>query len=298
MRKLDGPFAASSKCLRIVVGLALACAAAAASAAGLLTIVDGEATVVDGARTLIAGEGLKLPDDVILRTGVRTTLVRVEWADGTVADFGPDTHAMINPAGLAARGGRGPSVYLLRGWVKQASLGTVATGGLWSPRLEVPSFKGALVMMVAADEVWAFAESGALQVVERDTKPPTTHSLRTGETYARTGSAVGSVAQRPTPAQMQRVPRGFRDTLPLRAATLKSRDVEPRLGTPAPYEELREWLNVAEPAMRRGFPKRFAARAREPAFRAGLAGDLGAHPEWERLLFPERFIIKPASPPR
>lgn len=298
MRKLDG--------LKALLGLlrraALACGLAGlvalpAWAAGQLTIVEGEATIVDGARTLIAAEGLKLPDDVILRTGPKTGLVRVEWPDGTVADFGPDTQALINPPAFAARGGRAPSVYLLQGWIKQASLGTVASGGFVAPRLDVQPFKGALVAMVSSDETWIFAESGALQITERDAKPAVTLAAKQGEAYNRSGAAKGTVAPRPTPAQMQRVPRGFRDTLPLRAAALKDRNVEPRLGTPASYAELKDWLKLSEPALRRGFPKRFAARARDSAFRAGLVEHLGSHPEWEPSLFPERFI-KPASAPK
>ena len=39
------------------------------------------------------------------------------------------------------------------------------------------------------------------------------------------------------------------------------------------------------------------ARAREPAFRAALAEHLGNHPEWEPVLFPERFT-KAASAAR
>jgi hypothetical protein len=35
--------------------------------------------------------------------------------------------------------------------------------------------------------------------------------------------------------------------------------------------------------------------ARETGFRAALVSHLASHPEWERLLFPERFIVRPAS---
>lgn len=273
----------------------LALVAAPAAAAGLVTIVDGEATLVDGARTLIVAEGLAVPADAILRTGAKASLVRIEWPDGTAADFGPDTQAMVNPSGLAARGGRPPSVYLLRGWLKQSAAGTTMSGGFVGPRVDVQPFKGAMVAMVDADETWVFAESGALQVGARDTRPPQLLALKSGEVYTRIGAAKQALAPRPTPPQMQRVPRAFRDTLPLRAAALKDRKVEPRLAPAPAYAELREWLTVAEPALRRTFPRRFGARAREAAFRSALVEHLGAHPEWEPLLFPERFV-KPAPP--
>jgi hypothetical protein len=293
MIKLAGPLGSSTPRRAAAALLAwLALAAPPAWAAGLVTIVEGDATLIDGARTLIVAEGLTVPDEAILRTGAKTSLVRIEWSDGTAADFGPETQAMINPAGFAARGGRPPSVYLLRGWLKQSATGSTMSGGFAGPRVDVQPFKGAMVAMLDADETWVFAESGALQVGVRDARPAQTLALKSGEVYARSGAARPSVAPRPTPPQMLRVPRSFRDTLPLRTAALKGRKVEPRLAPAPPYAELREWLTVAEPPLRRTF----GVRAREAPFRGALVENLGAHPEWERLLFPERFV-KPAPPP-
>ena len=110
------------------------------------------------------------------------------------------------------------------------------------------------------------------------------------------GAAKGAVTPRPTPAQMQRVPRGFRDSLPLRSAALKDRTVAPKATPPPGYAEFREWLLVEAP-LRKTFTRRFVERTRDPAFRAGLVEHLSQHPEWEPVLFPERFV-KPASAPR
>lgn len=300
MSKLVGPWGSSRLRFTAAALFALlALVAVPAAAAGIVTIVEGEATLVDGARTLIVAEGLQVPADAILRTGAKTSLVRIEWPDGTAADFGPDTQAMVNPGGLAARGGRPPSVYLLRGWLKQSARGNAMSGGFFGPRVDVQPFKGAMVALVDADETWVFAESGALQVGVRDARPAQQLALKSGEVYTRSGTAKPAVATRPTPPQMQRVPRAFRDTLPLRAAALKDRKAEPRLAPAPAYAELREWLTVAEPALRRTFPRRFGGRAREAPFRSALVENLGSHPEWEPLLFPERFV-KPAppSPPR
>jgi hypothetical protein len=84
---------------------------------------------------------------------------------------------------------------------------------------------------------------------------------------------------------------------PARLEAVKDRQVEPQPAPLPSYEELAEWLS-AEPAIRRAFPRRFAARARESAFRSGLAQHLGQHPEWEPVLFPERFIKPTPSPSR
>lgn len=280
--------------LTLLVGLLAA--SQAARAAALVTIVEGGATLIDGARAVNAAEGLKVGDETILRTGGKTTLLRVEWPDGTAADFGPDTQAMLNPRGLAARGAGAPAVYLMRGWLKLSALGSDAAAGLVAPRVEVQPFKGVLVLRVADDETWVFAESGSAGLVEREVKPPSSVSLRSGAVYLRSGGANGTVLARPTPAQMARVPPGFRDTLPLRSARLKERVVTPEPAPDPSYEDLRDWL-IAEAGVRRNLVRRFADRKRDAAFRAGLVADLPRHPEWERVLFPERFI-KPASAPR
>ena len=277
----------------VAAGLA---ASSAARAAAQVTIVEGEATLVDGARALVAVEGLKVGDETLVRTGASTTLLRVEWPDGTVADFGPDTQAMLEPGGFGKRAGRAPAVYLLRGWLKLSSLGQAATPSALSARIDLAPFKGSLVMMAVGDETWVFAESGSATVAERNTRPAVNLALKPGEVYTRNGVARGAVAPRPSPSQMQRVPRGFRDTLPLRSAALQGRSVAVR-NAPAPtHADLREWL-TAEMPLRRGFTRRFAERARDGAFRAGLVEHLVAHPEWEPVLFPERFV-KPASAPR
>jgi hypothetical protein len=267
-----------------------------AHAAALVTIVDGESTLIDGARSLVAVEGLKVGDETLVRTGAKATLLRVEWPDGSVADFGPDTQAMLNPGGFGTRGGRTPSVYLLRGWLKLSAMGTGPASGMLAPRLDVQPFKGALAVMVVGDETWVFAESGGAPLIERDKKPVSTVSLKSGEVYLRSGAAKGAVTPRPTPAQMQLVPRGFRDSLPLRSAALKDRTVAPKAAPPPGYAEFREWLLVEAP-LRKTFTRRFVERTRDPAFRAGLVEHLSQHPEWEPVLFPERFV-KPASAPR
>jgi hypothetical protein len=134
------------------------------------------------------------------------------------------------------------------------SLGTAPAPGLLTPRLQVPAFKGSLVLMAGADETWVFAEAGNARVSERDQKAATVLALKAGEVYLRSGSgsARGSVSPRPSPAQMQRVPRGFRDSLPLRAGSLKDRKPVPRPAPAPTYAELREWL-AAEAPLRRPF---------------------------------------------
>lgn len=279
-------------------GWVLAFAAApllAQGAPAVVTIAEGEAVVTDGARVLLAAEGLKLGDEALVRTDARTRLLRLEWPDGTAADLGPDTVAMLVPGGLAMRGGKPPSLYLLRGWAKLTSPAAADAPGLVAPRVDVQPFKGSMVVMSVADETWVFAETGTAVLADREPKAGVA-TLKIGEVYLRTGAAKGTVSPRPTPAQMQRVPKGFRDSLPLRLSALKDRPVSARALAAPSYADLQDWLTAEKP-LRRNFTKRFAERARDPAFRAALAEHLKAHPEWEPVLFPERFQPA-ASPPR
>ncbi|MCA0242959.1 MAG: hypothetical protein LCI02_19105 [Proteobacteria bacterium] len=265
-----------------------------------ITIVDGDALLVDGSRAWQAAEGLGLGPATLVHTAVGSRLLRVEWPDGTAADFGPDTQAMVAPPALGGRA-KPAAVYLLRGWLKLSSLGSGPASmspGATTPALELLAHQGAVVLMVAGGETWAFAESGRAPLQEREAASPARPVLKPGEVYRRDGQAAGAVAPRPTPAQMQRVPRGFRESLPLRRAAVAGRAVTPR-AAPAPrYAELRDWLVATDPALRRPFARRFAARVREADFRSGLLADLPRHPEWEPLLFPERSPAKPATATR
>jgi hypothetical protein len=42
---------------------------------------------------------------------------------------------------------------------------------------------------------------------------------------------------------------------------------------------------------------RWRALAQQPEFRKGLIATLKQHPEWERVLFPEKFAVKPSQKP-
>lgn len=280
------------RCLSVFVagslaGLLAIAAPSALAQSARLTILEGDATLIDGARKLAAAEGQPLAERTIIETGPTLKLLRVEWPDGTVADFGPDTRAILAPGALLPGDKRGPAFYLLRGWAKQGSHGEAATAGQLSPRLQLSAFKGVTVSFVAPAESFVFMESGELSLLERDAKPPRRLVLKAGEVYTLADAAgTGATAARATPEQLKRVPRGFRETLPLQAARFAGKEVAPR-SLPAPtYAELQPWLS-AEAALRKPFPARFASLAREPQFRKGLVDHLPAHPEWRPILFPD-----------
>jgi hypothetical protein len=280
--------------LLLVAGSALA---AAPDDAALLTVLDGDAVLEVGAKTLRAAEGVRLAPTTLVRTGPRTALLRLEFNDGSLLDLGPDTQVMLVPPGLVAGKARAPAAYLLQGWAKLSGQTPAGAAGLVSPTLAVLPFKGVLVAHVGADEEDCFQESGTAQLQPRGAAggKVKTLGLKAGEMVARKGDGRAEVLSQPSSALLQGLPRSFRDTLPARAAHWQGKRVEARPAPPTDYAGLAPWL-TAEPALRRHFPRRFAARAREPAFRAALVEQLSRHPEWERSLFPERFV-DPASAP-
>ncbi|MGB7542762.1 MAG: hypothetical protein WBM28_12195, partial [Burkholderiales bacterium] len=48
----------------------------------------------------------------------------------------------------------------------------------------------------------------------------------------------------------------------------------------------------ADPAVRKNLAKRFQSRAHDKDFRNGLVANLSSHPEWDRILYPEKYLPK------
>jgi hypothetical protein len=276
-------------CLWVLVAPCLA-----APSGVLLTILDGKAVLTIGARAVEAAEGLRLPDGTIVETSDKTALLRLEWPDGQAVDLGPQTRVLVQPGALGRRGESGGSAfYLLSGWVKQRSGGKAPHRGHVTPLLEIQPATGVSLTHVTPERTWVFAETGSVSLVERPGGPKL--NLASGQSYVREGGAKGDVGARPDPEMLKRIPRPFRDTIPLRAQRFEGKEVAVK-PLPAPdYKALQDWLS-AEPALRRDFPRRFTPLLREPGFRAALAAHLSAHPEWERILYPERFIVRPTTP--
>jgi hypothetical protein len=92
------------------------------------------------------------------------------------------------------------------------------------------------------------------------------------------------------------MPRAFRDSIPSRRARCGEREVAPKALGDFSYGEVESWLN-AEPSVRRQFVHTWRAKADETAFRTLLTAQIGLHPEWGPVLFPELYAPKPVGPP-
>ena len=284
--------------LSILWMLAMPVLGLAAAPLAVVTILDGDPPlVVREASKLGVAEGVRLFADDIVESGDKTRLLRIEFNDGTILDLGPNTRLLLAPR-MSGAGKRAVKVYLLQGFAKlTAAKGAAAAATLASPAFDISGLSRDAVLLALPDESYVFAESGEVSIAERaGGKEVANHKLKNGDFYARTGDNKSTISARPAQPFIQRLPRPFLDTLPSRAELFKTREVQPKpLGAIA-YADVQPWID-AEAPLRWGFVTRWRAQARNPEFRKGLVAQIAAHPEWDRTLFPEKYLPKPPSAP-
>ena len=253
----------------------------------LISVIEGEAVVVDGLRRLVATAGQRLEPGAIVETGSKAGIVRLESADQSTYDLGPDSRAMLAPPGFAVRNERQPQVYLMQGWLKGTARGQREAAGIVTPALEVLPFKGSVVLQQQKREHAAFVESGRADIIERRVGSGFT-VVNAGEFYVGEGARRGTVAPRPAPSWLQSVPKAFRDPIPLRAQAFRDKRIDPAALPGPTYAQLADWL-TAEPTLRMQMPARFAPLVmRDVNFRAEITSHLAAHPEWGPVVNPDK----------
>ena len=265
-------------------------------AIGIVTIVEGEIFATrDGTRFALA-EGVRIVADDIVETAAQAKLARIEFSDGLILDIGPGTRVLMTPRFPGERGGkRAAKLYVLQGWAKITVPKTLAAASFASEAFDLTGIARDVVLNVEPPVSAVFAESGELTLVERSKgKAGAAVKLKSGEFLARTGEAKGVLAPRPSADFIARVPRAFLDTLPARAALFAAREVPPKRLAPITYADVQAWVD-AEAGLRPLFVARWKALAQAPEFRKGLVAGLRAHPEWDRSLFPEKYLPKPAA---
>lgn len=275
--------------------LGLASAPARSQAPAVVTILEGDALIIRGAGRLHAAEGVRLQPGDIVHTG-NAGLMQVEFPDRAVAQFGPDTRALFgDPAGRTDA-----SLYLLDGWLKLTRTrrdgGGVPAFELRSTLADLPPADSVVVVHLRDRSLGLFVERGEQRVAERGTGA--VHVLKANDFYRRKAGSAGFLnPPGELKAMVQAMPQGYRDTLPLRAQRFADKPVAPRAAPDFAYDDVADWLR-SEPAMRKPFMQRWRGKARDAAFRSALIANLPAHPEWDRILFPEKYLPKPASSPR
>ncbi len=266
-----------------------ACCAAAAEPSGTITILEGDALVYRGAVRLQAQEGLRIVAGDIVETAAGG-FAQIEMPELSKIELGPATRLQFMAPGVRGKGGR--SLYFLQGWGKLTNAKAETGFELRAPLLEIAPQAGVIVFDTAPAEVSLFVEHGDIRLAERAPGAgPAPLQLRSGDYYKRKAGMRGYVNPPEAEKMIERIPRPFRDTLPSRLAKFHGVEVKPREMPDFGYADVEPWLN-AEPVIRRQFVHRWRSKAREAAFRSALVAHLSSHPEWDPILFPEKYLPK------
>jgi hypothetical protein len=281
------------RALILAAAIAAPCVAAAADVSGTITILEGQALIYRGSARLHAVEGVRLAAGDIVETA-DSTFAQIELGDQSVAQLGPATRVMIN--GSAARQKPERWLYIMDGWVKVSGAKRDPAAGsgldLRAPLFEIAANPAVVVLHGLPDEVNLFVERGDIRVVERQVGAiPAALPLKSSDFYRRKLPGRGTVNAGSMQAFVGDMPRFFRDSLPLRLDRFRDRPVQAKEAPDFSYADVESWLK-AEPSVRRPLMQRWRGKAREPAFRAALVANLSAHPEWDPILFPEKYLPK------
>ncbi|WP_041642904.1 FecR domain-containing protein [Azoarcus olearius] len=274
--------------------LALFPVAALAQAGARLTYLEGQAQVIRDVRLLAAAPGLALAEADIVETAPGAYAL-LEFPDGLRLALGGDSRLLLRT--LTPRGKDTREFALLQGWAKAQSGASSAAAEtrLLLPTLTLQWREASFIINAAAASA-LFVEGGSLRLAnEGRGRGAAPLELRGGRFVAQAADRTLSEAERPAPAFVAALPRPFRDPLPALLARFGDRQVEARVLGEVDYAAVAPWLK-APPPWRTGFVSRFTPRTRDAAFRQHLADNLKAHPEWERVLYPERFQPRPPPP--
>ena len=274
--------------LRLALAL-LACPAVAAAADSIatVTLLEGSAGLVRGVTRYALAEGVRLQHGDIVEIGDKG-LAEIEFGGGAALALGAGTRILA--VALARGGSAGGDFYALHGSLKLSGMKAGAHFRLATPILTLQPVQGTAVLVVSGGEGSVFIENGDARL----SVPPPPVRLKGGDFYTRKGGQKGAVAPRPSQAFIAALPRLFLDPLPSRLARFKERQVQPRQIGEASYAEVEAWLK-APPEVRRPMVSRFRSRASDPAFRSALVSNLRFHPEWDPVLYPEKYEPKGAA---
>jgi hypothetical protein len=265
---------------------------------GIVTILQGRATVIRGLSQFDALEGVRLLPNDLVRTD-ESTFVRVEYADQTWIEAGPETLLQLNHPAQKKPSHR-PALYLLAGWLKlECKSVPPGSGSVASKDIDVVDLSGPVVLRAMGADLAMFAEQGTARLINRGMRGATPMTLNVGEFLTVGQGKPASVQGRPGADFVAALPRAYLDTLPYRYSLFEARAATPQNQRVFSYADVEPWIN-AEAPVRRQFVVLWRRKAVEPAFRESLDRDLARHPEWDPVLHPEKYEISvptPTDPP-
>jgi hypothetical protein len=274
-----------------------ACASAFAQTAGTLTLVEGNVELIRGATLYTATQGVRLEDGDILSIDPRGQ-AQIEFQDGAILNLSQGARAMLN----VGSGARGQSeIAVLSGWAKftQKKSGKGAQYRFLTPRAEITAGEATAVLNAGDGSTEIYVESGAVRFSEIGRKgvQRIARDAKGGEFIVRRGEQPATLGPRPSAEFIKNMPRHFRDDLPVLLDRFKNRRSEPKREHEVAYAEVEAWLK-AGPSIKRNFVKRFESRSKDSEFRRKLTENLREHPEWDKVLFPEKYERKAPNDPK
>lgn len=269
--------------------LVVASPARAADLAPRLTIVEGTVTLTRAAGRGEAPVGIAINSGDILELPAQAgAFARIELADGALIELGPAARVMFRPR-LSAGAGRDPALYVLAGWVKLAA-GKSGELSLRTPTLSLAT-RGAVLLDLQAASLSLFTESGEARVSLRRPGNEPSLAFGAGQFMLLPAGEAAQSLPRPPASWLAAVPRALRDRVPPQRGRFENVDAPRVVSRPAGYGEVEAWLK-SEPALRVPQMTRWRPRAADAEFRAELVKNMRAHPEWDRVLFPEKYLFE------
>jgi hypothetical protein len=272
------------------VFLACSVSALASERIAVVTLLEGPAALVRGTTRYALAEGVRVrPGDIIEVS--EKGLAEIEFFEGTALALGPGAR-MLSIVASRSKSATG-DYYVARGAMKISGVKQGETMRLITPVFTVQPGEGSAVLVLGAADGAVFVEGGAVRITEPAVKgaAPAPAVLKGGEFYARKADQKGALAARPPQSFVAALPRTFLDPLPSRLARYKEREIQPKRLDEVNYAEVEDWLK-APPDIRRPLMPRFRPRLADPAFRSELIANLKHHPEWDPILFPEKYKPK------
>jgi hypothetical protein len=274
--------------LRIAAFLMFSSASVLGQTVGTLTVAEGGVDLVRGTTAYTAAQGVRLQNGDMLAVGLKGQ-AQIEFEDGAILNLTRGSRALL----LAAQGANTePGVALKSGWAKftrtKAAKGKPYRYVTPLARLSTTGATGVLRMGDDTSEL--FIESGTGRFVELSAAgaPAGGRDVKGGEFVVRRAAQPVTVSARPSADFVKAMPGHFKDDLPAFLPRVRNKNVEPTREHEATYAEVEVWLKASLP-IRRNLAERFQGRAKDGQFRSKLIENLAAHPEWDRILFPEKY---------
>ena len=269
--------------IRLSVAAAPKSNATAPGRIGVVTILEGKASVIRNLAQFDAAEGVRLLPGDLIRTQPKS-LMRIEYPDECSLEAGPQTQLQLFHPADKKRTNR-PALYLMQGWLKLGcKTGTDAAFSLKD--LDVVGISRVLVIHADGDSRAVFAEQGTARVVRIPGQSPSTRatSWMLSPTSLRRAVASNSAVHGGSAA---RLPRYIAISLQCLCNSAVSRRT-------AGSFCMRTWSPGSTPNPRSAGNSSVCGcrKANDPAFRGALDRDLARHPEWDRILHPEKYEVQ------